>query len=526
MTATAPETSRLHRLAPARPGWGRLSLLAAVLLLGWAVLIPVGHRPQWWHWLLAVAALAGFLGSWDGQHLSTSLHHWAPMAWRNRNRHRHPGSADTPLAAPIAATTELQSQIVIHLRPQPHALSTPDDRDDQLPWQFITAWLDRYGIRADSLTVCSVTRTPPLSSLRADAAAQLSARTPQHRDTWLTYTLSADSNVAALVARGSALTTIEEPAGEDQPGRQRTGLAAVTARRLVAELREQGWLASLSDDTTELPVFVPRTASIRRECWTGAEFSDGFRAVYAVDPQQIPAVIEALPTVATKATWVAVTVRAHRTRPATVEACVGMLTPARPPFQPLPGLNGFHGQHRSATHALRLDGLDSTAGLDALPTSDIDNAALENTSWATTGMGVPIGFDRSRRPVYVGLASPEPVRITVTGTGDFHIGIISRLALSGLPIAIHTRDPRRWTQLVNHGGPEQIRLNPATVSATAVIVSDGGVAIPSGPVSVLLRHPQAAPPPATTIVITQDPRRGDLFTITTPRGNRWLSIRN
>jgi hypothetical protein len=44
-------------------------------------------------------------------------------------------------------------------------------------------------------------------------------------------------------------------------------------------------------------------------------------------------------------------------------------------------------------------------------------------------------------------------------------------------------------------------------------------------VSVVLRRPQAAPPPATTIVITQDPRRPELFTITTARGRQWLSLR-
>jgi type VII secretion protein EccE len=502
----------------------RVSLLAAALLLGWAALLPVGQRPQWWHWALAGLVVVGFLGSWNGQHFSTALHRWAPMAWRNRRRHRHPGTGDTAAAAP-SGDDELRSRITIHLRPQPHTLNTPDAHDDQLPWQFVTAWLDRYGIRADALTVCSVTRTPPPSSLRSDAAAQLTARTPQHRDTWLTYTLTAESNVGALVARRTALSTIEEPGSAEGPGRQRTGLAAVTARRLIAELREQGWLASLCEDTAELPVFVPATVGVRRECWTGTEYSDGFRAVYAVDPHQIDAVLDTLTAVPTKATWVAVTVRAHRTGPTTVEACVGMLTPARPPLQPLAGLTGFHGLHRQATQALSTAGLDQTGELGALPQSPVDVDALAALPWATSAMGVPIGFDRTRRPVYVGLSSPEPVRVTVTGTGDFHVGVISRLALSGSPIAIYTRDPRRWTQLANHGGPEQIRVNPATVTTTTIVVSDGGGDIPPGSVSVLLRRPQAAPPPATTIVITQDPRRPELFTITTPRGNQWLSLR-
>jgi hypothetical protein len=83
----------------------------------------------------------------------------------------------------------LQAQIVIHLRSHPHALTTPADHSDQLPWEFITAWLNRYGVCADALTVCSVTRTPPASGLRSDSAALLGARNTQHHDTWLTYTL-------------------------------------------------------------------------------------------------------------------------------------------------------------------------------------------------------------------------------------------------------------------------------------------------------------------------------------------------
>jgi hypothetical protein len=253
------------------------------------------------------------------------------------------------------------------------------------------------------------------------------------------------------------------------------------------------------------------------------EYSDGYRAVYQVDPARIGEVLNALATVPTKATWVAVTIRGHRTHRATVQAAVGMVTPARPPLQPVPGLIGLHGLHRDAAQALSIYGLNLQSADDA---ADVDDTALQALRWPTTAHGVPIGYDRTRDPVYVGLTSPEPVRITVTGTPDFHVQITAKLALSGLPIVVYTRDPRRWNALANHGAPEQILVNPVPVTTGAIVVSDGSLDAPPAPVSVALRHPQPTPPPPppTTIVITQDPRRRELFTITTPAGTRWLSI--
>ena len=58
--------------------------------------------------------------------------------------------------------------------------------------------------------------------------------------------------------------------------------------------------------------------------------------------------------------------------------------------------------------------------------------ALTQLRWPTSAAGVPIGFNRNREPVYLGLASPEPVRITVTGTGQFHVGIVARSGSVGV----------------------------------------------------------------------------------------------
>jgi len=533
---TATTASRGHsRFAPARASWRRLTVLVSLLLLGWAALLPAERAPQWWHYVAAVVVILAFVGSWHGQHVSTAAARWTPMAWHNRRQRSRRASGpqnrrrrdEQALQSQRPATTRagaLQAQIVIHLRSHPHALTTPDDHSDQLPWEFITAWLNRYGVCADALTVCSMTRTPPASALRSDSAALLGGRNTQHHDTWLTYTLRAENNVGALTARK---TTMGAPAGtgsEDQaPGPRRAALADTTARRLMAELRERGWLATLSDVAEQLPQFVPPTVTVRRETWTGTEYSDGFRAAYAVEPGALPDVLEALPTLNTKATWVAVTVRSRGRQPATIKAAVGTLTAVRPSRHPLPGLDGFHGLHRRIAPGLSANGLDE-ANVD-LPATEVTSSDLAQLRWPTAAVGVPIGFNRARQPVYLGLASPEPVRITVTGAPEFHRGIIGRLALSGMPVALYTADPRQWVALANHAGPQQFSMRPATPPPEAIVVSDGSSETPAGAITVTLRRPQSAQAPSTTIVITQDDRHADLFYITTAHGLQWLSTR-
>lgn len=538
-------TSRSRRIAPAVPSWRRLTTLVSLGLLVWAALLPVGRQPLWWHYVIGAALVLGFLGSWHGQHVSTTIRRRVPMALFNR-RQRARGAQRRPRREEPTASaqpsgvhsTSLQAQIVIHLRPHPHALSTPTDMTDQMPWSFVTSWLDRYGIRTEALTITALTRTPPASGLRTDSAPLLTARTPQHRDTWLTYTLRAQDNVGALVARQTTVGAQPEPEGIvdgiGEPeldgadaipaaGPRHATLADTVSRRLVAELRERGWLATLCDTSEPLPQFVPTAATVRRETWTGTEYSDGFRAIYAVDPGAFDEVMTDIATLATKATWVSVTVRSLSRQAAIVEACVGTLTSAQPPRYPLAGLTGFHGLHRGVAPSLTATGF-THPDID-LPTAQLTWSDLAQLRWPTAAAGVPLGFNRDRQPVYLGLASPEPVRITVTGTQQFHVGIVARLALSGLPVAVYTAEPRQWESLATHGAAEQFMLAPAVPPAGAIILTDGRREAPTGAITVVLRRPQSAPAPATTIVITQDGRHANLFQVTTSRDRQWLSTR-
>lgn len=536
---TAPRrTSR--RFRPVTPTWQRATVLLTVLILVWAALLPPGRSPAWWHGALAAALIIGFLGSWHRHHLSTIAGRWVPMALRNRRGRIERASGDRApnrrsnanRPAPANGSTDavLHTQVVIHLRPQPHALTVADDHSgDQLPWDFITAWLHRYGVRADALTISSVTRTPPASGLRSDAAALLTGRTPQHRDTWLTYTLSAASNIGALAARRTVLA--HPAAAEDNDddtnstGLRHVALAETMSRRLIAELRERGWLATLIDSPDQLPRFLPEASTVRREYWAGVEYSDGFRSLYAVNPNDLRGVLEAMPTIATKATWVTVAMSTPGTNTTQVHACVGTLTAKRPAVQPpVAGLIGFHGRHRQLASALTIAGLGDDVQA-ALPPTEVNSHNLTSLVWPTSAAGVPIGYNRQRQPMYLGLASPEQARVTVTGSPQFQMGITARLALSGLPVAVYTADHRPWVRMANHGAPQQFAMAPTSPPPGAIIVSDGSSDAPNGAIMVALREPQTAQPPATTIVITQHERHHDLFDITTGHGHQMLSTR-
>ena len=69
--------------------------------------------------------------------------------------------------------------------------------------------------------------------------------------------------MGALTARQTTMSNPADPDVDDGTP-QRAALADTMARRLVAELRERGWLATLTDGTDALPEFVPAAAMVRK----------------------------------------------------------------------------------------------------------------------------------------------------------------------------------------------------------------------------------------------------------------------
>lgn len=497
--------------ALALPSGIRIGGLTVALLLGWATLVPTGSRWHWWQPVLGVLIAVLVLGSWHGLLLTTTASRWVPMSLRNRQgraggRRRAPaggrgkrsgtavpGQQSTPVTATGAVT------VTLRVRPRPHPVATADAAGGQLPWRQLLGWLERYGVRADSMTVTSVATTPAPSALRQ---AQARLVTDQWEN-WITFVFSTVSNLEALKARASDI-------GE---------LAGVTTRRMVGELRERGWVVSVVNDSAAFPRFVDPAARVRRECWTGTEYADGFRAVYAVEPTALSSIVAALPGLSTKCVWTSVTVRSVGRQRPTVEAFVATLTPARPDRIPLEGLTGFDGLHRVRAEAVSIAG----AGV-ALARAELDAVDVQALRWPLTGAGVPVGSNREGQPEYVGLDSADPVKITVTGDPSFQLGMCSRLALSGLPMGIYVAEPARFRELATNAAVNQIQPAPPADQVRhgwMVVADEAGSRIPDADTVVVLRAPSGAEPPVTSISITQDRANPHLFTV----GGKTLTVR-
>lgn len=508
---TAARNSELKSVL-AFPSGIRIGVLVVALLLGWSVLVPNGSQWKWWQLTLGVLAAVLVLGSWNGLLLTTAAGRWVPMRLRNRQRRNGSGggrrrapaggrrkqSGDT---AAVESSTSVSAvgevTVTLRVQPPPHQVATADAAGGQLPWRQLLVWLDRYGVRADAMTVTAVATTPAPSALRQ---AQSRLVTDQWEN-WITFVFSTVSNLEALKAR---VTDIGE-------------LANVTTRRMVGELRERGWVVEVAEDPSAFPRFVDPSARVRRECWTGTEYGDGFRAVYSVEPSALSSVVAALPGLATKCVWTSVTVRSQGRQEPTVEAFVATLTPARPERIPLKGLTGFDGLHRARAEAVSIAG----AGVE-LPRTELGAVDVQGLRWQLVGAGVPIGSSRDGRPQYLGLDSADPVKITVTGDPSFQLGMCARLALSGRQMGIYVAQPDRFRELAANAAVNQIQPAPKAdqIGRGWMVVGEDSSRVPEAHTTVQLRAASGVEPPATSINITQSGENPHLFTV----GGKTLAV--
>lgn len=509
--------SRTRRLAPAVPGATRLSILAGILILGWALLIPSGHRVLWWHLLIAAVAVLVVLASWQGHHLTSIVRLRTTMALHNyrlRNPRRG-ASAESEQEVVDREPDGLSTSFTLLLRPPPHMPTTSDSAYQQLPWALIVAWLDRYGVHARSVYALAETTTPAPSHLRRSAGAAVGAEHTQHHNTWLTYTFDAVDNLAAMQARRADLDAV----------------VGTVSRRLLGELREQGWQATIVDDD-ELPSFLNPRAPLRRESWTAAEYVDGYRSVYRVRRGELAAVMADLVHQPTINTWVGCTISARDSRSVSVRAHVATRTPARPENPPTGGLEGFDGRHSATARDV-----SATVPILDVDTGDVMTIEqLAQVPWAVSAPGVPIGT-ASGRTVYLPLASQASLRINIEGTSWFHKAMITRLALSGLPIALYvaTEEPAGgrhgeptasdWSKLINAAAPQQISLASSAPSPGGIVVADGSRPAPAGHIMVALLRPRAAGGATPVIVLKQHAEDPELLTMTTPAGRVDVSSR-
>jgi type VII secretion protein EccE len=264
-----------------------LAVVAAVLAYPWQSTV------DWWVLGVAAAILVVCFAWWRGLFVTTMVARRFGV-WR-RN---HGGGAGDGRPRSEFAT--------VSLRIDPSAPA-------ELPLALIAGYVDRYGIRAHKVRVTSHDR---------DGV----------RTTWVTLTLAAAENLAALQARSARIPLHET--------------AQIAGRRLTDHLREQGWNVATIEEA-ESP--VPPGA---KETWRGMRDESGYVAAYRV--RVTASLEETLAAVAGLSgdTWAALEFTGTAANP-TVSAGCAVRTAQRPgPGAPVPGLTPQRGRHRPALEAL------------------------------------------------------------------------------------------------------------------------------------------------------------------------------
>jgi type VII secretion protein EccE len=303
----------------AKPGWpgsGRITL--ALLAVVPAVLAYPWRSPRdYWVLGIAVAVVILLFGWWRGLYFTTILRRRIAISRRRR-----------PVAESGSGT---KTTVLLQLGP-------PASDSDVLPLPLLAGYLNRYGVRADTVRITS-------------------RDTVSGTQTWIGLTVSAADNLEALQARSSRIPLHET--------------AQVAARRLADHLREIGWEANLVgvDDVPEL--FAPAARETWRAVQQGA--SDFVAAYQANADNALPDTLNAIRTHPASETWTALEIAgsAESGGRHTVAVATAFRTDTQPgPAAAVCGLTPQRGNQLRALTALdpsstqRLDGhRDAPAGL-------------------------------------------------------------------------------------------------------------------------------------------------------------------
>ncbi|NTY61239.1 type VII secretion protein EccE [Mycolicibacterium sphagni] len=274
------------------PGAGRLT---GVMLAVVSAVLAYPWRSANDQWVLGVAVAVALvlLLWWRGRYLTTIVTRRLRVLLRRKAIQAVP--ADLHWAGADAVAT---------------VLVRVDSRDCELPLDLLSGYLDRYGLRCDSVRVTTHTS-------QADVT------------TWIGLTFSGARNLSALQGRSAQI-----------PLRQ---TAEIAARRLISQLREIGWTATIADPD-QVPDLVADGA---RERWQSVSDARGYLTTYAV---KTPEVLAAVRSAGADESWTVVEIAG--TLPlGRIRAGAAIRTESRP-SAPLPGLVPIPGQQASALAAL------------------------------------------------------------------------------------------------------------------------------------------------------------------------------
>lgn len=306
------------------PGTGRVAL-ALLAVVPAAMAYP--WQAESGRWTLGVAAIVVLVlfGWWRGLHLTTIVRRRLALWFRTG---RHEKTHQTADRADADARTTV-------------ALRVLDGPDSGLPLDLIRGYLDRYGVRCESLRVTS-----------RDTGAG--------RTTWIGLTMSARANLVALQSRSPNIPLRET--------------AAITLRRLADHLREHGWSLTTADlDIPDLP--GPQA----REHWRAVADTNGYLAAYSLADESLPEVLDELWSYEWDELWTAI----EMSEAGLAAGCAirtGQMPAAMPP------LAGLISRRGTQWEALRALAPTSTKPLDAesLPTD-----GLPAVRWPANGY--PVG---------------------------------------------------------------------------------------------------------------------------------------
>lgn len=267
--------------------------LALLFIVAAGLSYPWPSSRDRWVLGIAVAAVVILFAWWRGAFLTTMVARRFAVWRRNRS-----GGVRAPAAG--SRTTAL-------LRVEPESAS----RHPPLP--VITGYLDRYGLRADSVRITT-----------RDAGTG--------RTTWIGLTIDAADNLPALQAR-SADIPLEDT-------------AEVAIRRLRDHLKETGFATAVVD-----PADVPRLPA-GKETWQGVHTDVGYLAAYRVPvDDNLDQTLYTLRTAPSGETWTALEMSGAAEQPRVAAACA-VLTAERPGAVPVAGLTAQRGRHGVALKAL------------------------------------------------------------------------------------------------------------------------------------------------------------------------------
>ncbi len=266
--------------------------LALLFIVPAALAYPWSTTRDRWILGVAVAAVLILFAWWRGAFLTTMVARRFGVWRRNRSGGRR--------SAPRSRTTAL-------LRVEPESAS------QRPPLAVIAGYLDRYGLRADSVRITS-----------RDAGTR--------RTTWIGLTLDAADNLAALQARSADIPLDET--------------AEIAIRRLRDHLRESGFNTTVVD-----PADVPPLPA-GKETWRGVHTDSGYLAAYRVPTDdQLDQTLYTLRSQASGETWTALEMSGTAAHPTVAAACA-VLTAERPGDAPVQGLTAQRGRHGLALNAL------------------------------------------------------------------------------------------------------------------------------------------------------------------------------